>query len=144
MAWLAAVPDPPKGFKGEPDKRSRYTRFLESDGEDSPRLIMPDIGDAYYLIAYLNEIGPCSFTGFGPSALSWTEIYNWCHLVGLKLSSWEATLVRELSGVYASEYSQASDPLRAAPVAPAMLSREQVSNKLKNILGNFRKKKTND
>ena len=51
----------------------------------------------------------------GGEAITFSEIEAWKAATGHTLSSWEAKIVRRLSGVYASEYLAASEPNRPQP-----------------------------
>lgn len=141
MAWLHAVPSG-KHVDSKKQKVSRLQHYLESN-PDSDELQMPELNGADYLVSYLTEIGPAVSSGFGPSVVSWSEIDCWLKRTGLDLSPWEVITLRELSKVYVSELSQASDPNRKAPymkAKPAELPKEEVANKLRSALSSMARK----
>lgn len=118
LAWLHATPEPPKGFKGEPDRRSRMQR--QKDAGRAPDL--PDVS-APHVVAYWMEVGPAAAAGMGPAPLSHTELRAWQDNTGIELTPWEARLVRTLSREYVSELHAAEKVDRQAPYMP--LSPEQ-------------------
>jgi hypothetical protein len=75
-----------------------------------------------HLVGWLFEVGPVGSTGMGPVAVSFQEIAAWCSLTGVRLTSWEARMLRQLSHEYLSECHAAEEPLRAAPWRSAELA----------------------
>jgi hypothetical protein len=141
MAWLHAVPID-KHVNSKKQKVSRLQSYLESN-PDSDELQMPELDGADYLVSYLTEIGPAVSNGFGPSVVSWSDIDCWMTRTGLDLSPWEVLTLRDLSKVYVSELSQASDPNRPAPyvkIKPVELPKEEVANKLMSALRTMARK----
>ena len=134
LAWLHAVP--------EKAKESRQ-KSIKATSEDSLLLVMPELGEAEYLVPLVMEAGLVEQSGTGIVALSWKEIESWQNVTGVKLHTWEATILRQMSEAYASEFSQASDRNRPAPYSKAIeteeIDREAVSNKLRNIFKSMKR-----
>jgi hypothetical protein len=101
MAWLAATPE--HRGKGEPDTRSRAQRYKDRDGQDSPRLALPDVGPAEYLVGYLFEVGPL----VGGHELTFAHLEPWARATGVDLDEFKAVLLVELSRVYLSMANEA-------------------------------------
>lgn len=82
-----------------------------------------------------------SNNGMGPSPISWVEIQAWMSATGLELSTWEVTVIKELSEAYVSELSLATDLKRPAPytVADDSLDREEVQNKILDVFRAFKR-----
>lgn len=75
---------------------------------------MPDC-EAYYLIAYLFEIGPTVINGMGESPVTQAEISHFQSNTGIELNTWEARNLRRLSMVYLSASYQAKAMDAPAP-----------------------------
>lgn len=117
-------------------------------GEGSPFLIMPPLEAEAYLISLWEEAGTVESNGMGITRLSWKEIEAWLAVRERKgelpLKAWEIDVVRMLSAEYAAAYQAASEINAPAPyqgVTIEELDRTAVSNKVKNILGAFKKAK---
>lgn len=139
LAWLAAVPDE-ETERGKANRKSRYTRLLEYDPEYEASL--PELGEEVYLIDLLNEVGPITNNGVGPSAISWLELESWKNSTGTDLSSWEVRTLYALSKKYAVEYHAATDPLRPAPYIGHrdIVPTEAVESKIKGFLNSLKKR----
>lgn len=70
---------------------------------------------APYLSDWLMELGPTAPGAMTQTAVSWRDIAAWQELTGVALLPWEAVLLRELSGAFASELHRAEDPACPAP-----------------------------
>lgn len=105
MAWLAATPE--HQGKGPRDARSRAQRYKDRDGKDSPKLDLPDVGPAEYLVAYLFEVGPLA----GGHELTFAHLESWERKTGVELDEFKACMLVELSRVYLgmSNEARASD-----------------------------------
>ena len=99
MAWLNATPKPPEGSrrdkKGQVKTLSRREEMKANDL--SPR--MPPLSSEY-IISRLLEIGLTEAAGMGLAPLSWQSIQAWQSVMGIRLSRWEARMVRTLSIEY--------------------------------------------
>jgi len=113
--------------------------------EDSSFLKLPEVENAGYLVALLNEAGLASSNGMGVVPLSWQEIDSWLKCTNLELSVWEKLTIKLLSETYVGEFSQASAKDRPPPYVPQaeepkQLDRDAVADKLRNA---FRSMKRN-
>ena len=71
--------------------------------------------DATYLVGYLFEIGPT----LGETPLTHSEIEAWMRNTGIRLSTWEARVLKRLSIEYLDESRQATDAARPSPWSDA-------------------------
>lgn len=84
QAWVGLTPKDRNATNGE-----RY-------GVD-----LPDVSDEYgHLTAWLHEIGTCGIGFNGLIPLTFIEIEAWSRMVDIKLSSFEATTLRNMSAAY--------------------------------------------
>ncbi|MCK7461128.1 MAG: hypothetical protein MZU84_03225 [Sphingobacterium sp.] len=83
--------------------------------------------EAEYL-ELLFEAGPVRHGGFGPMALSWTDLSDWLRLTGRTLSPPESRLIRRLSGLYAAALPE----MRAAEV-PAPWPEKSVEERSETV-----------
>lgn len=122
-------------------------KSLKAANEDSILLIMPDIGDAHYLVPLLFEAGTVEQNGMGISPLSWQEIDSWLSTTGLNVTTWELLTLKQMSEAYAAEFSQANKPDRPAPyshiVAPDEIDREAVAKKIKGVFSALKRNSSN-
>lgn len=98
---------------------------MEKDGIDEPP--MPEC-DAYYLAAYLFEIGPTAPAGTGEGAISHVDLAAWMGNTGIGLNAWEARTLRRLSMDYLSESHQATKRGHPAPWQAEGLVVDQLVN----------------
>lgn len=93
---------------------SRYKRMTA--GDESIVIAMPPADtEELYLVKLLNEIGPASSNGMGIQAISYQEIDSWNKLTGIDIESWQATLLHNLSRVYAAAHQEYSGKACPAP-----------------------------
>ncbi len=77
-------------------KASRETFLLLANNE---RLLeRPDIEGFEYMIEMLQDLGYTDSEGHG---LPYSEIQSYCSLVGVELSSWDASTLKKLSSDFA-------------------------------------------
>lgn len=94
---------------------------------------LPDKGAAGRVVDWLFEVGPTVPGGMGPAALTHSEILAWQRNVGIRLTPWEARMLRALSREYLSEHLAADDPARPPPwVDPAGLMADHATNQLRD------------
>lgn len=107
---------------------------------------MPPLGEEEYLINLWQEAGAVSSNGMGMTSLSWLEIEAWLNTLEVELDIWEKLLIKRLSTEYANEFALSSDPKRSAPFSemPDEEARVFVGNKIKNVLGMFKKPSGNE
>lgn len=80
---------------------------------------MPPLSCGAYLINIVFEIGPAKPTGMGGMvAIDEIDIASWQSNRDLRLSAWEARMLRHLSQVYASSFIEYRDPKASAPYLP--------------------------
>jgi len=102
LGWLHATP-----------KKSDKSR-MEMYDEDDFRRRMPEVEAAYLLRPFFDS-GMCSSNGMGVSAISWSELRNYCELTGTELSPWEAEQVMMMSRAYTASLRRSDDPLMPPP-----------------------------
>ena len=84
--------------------------------QESPRINQYDEIDNPYperggeLIGYLNELNFGGESSAGKTPLSYTEIVSWMKLTGVKLTSWEASALVNLSTEFVNMTRKAPDP----------------------------------
>ena len=121
LAWLHA---PQYTNKGKPLK----PRLEGYRGK------LPEAGPLGYLLEYLKEIGPAAINGGLPQPVSWQEIDAWQRLTGTCLDSFEAQIIRELSGVYVQMYVKSQKPECPPPWTDAAAdSKAAISERVKNL-----------
>ena len=101
-------------------------------------MLEPPLLEYYsYLIGWLFEVGPVVNGGMGQSPLSYSDIKTWSDMVGVNVTGWEATTIKNLSNAYLSEYQQAKDPQRPNPNITEWTDddRISVSDKIGSIFG---------
>lgn len=134
LAWLHAVP--------EGSKQSRLVDFKGPDGETT--LQFPELEEAAYLVALLQEAGLMSSTGMGAVPLSWQEIDAWLRTTELSLTVWEKLMIKEMSEVYVSDLHKSTAKLAVAPYAPEVevIDRPAVAAKLLDVFRGFKRRKS--
>lgn len=90
-----------------------------------------------HVVGYLFEVGPV----VGEHPVTFGEIDAWTRATGVVLSEFEATTIRDLSRHYLHMRHEAADAKCPAPVMTraALPSREEISNKLRDLLRSFNK-----
>lgn len=103
MAWLNATPKPPEGSKRAAAKNQpkRISRVEQMKADKVPPPLPPN--PLPYIIDRLVEIGLTEVAGMGSAPLSWQSIAAWQTVTGIRLSRWEARLIRKLSIEYLAE-----------------------------------------
>ena len=126
-AWLNSVPKKNK-IDNQMVQKTRLETLLENGG--SP--LLPDVGEAFYLVEYWHNAG-CVGQGFaGPVALTWQEIVAWQKACGLQLIPFETKTIRSMSEAYAGQWhlSQALEcPPPYGGIAD-LIDRETVKSKV--------------
>lgn len=136
LAWLNAVPQPPKSAKttDEPNTMTRLQQIQQAGQEPA----LPPPGLAAHLVDHLLDVGPVLSAGMGLAPVSYAELAAWQDLIGVPLQPWEARGIRRLSRVYLeqAEASRAHDcPPPWLPSATQAERADQVGGKLRSILG---------
>lgn len=119
------MPDKHKDDKSstpEVSRRESIKKMLKMpDGEE---LAMPEC-NAPHIVGYLFEIGPTMAAGAGEAPITHTEMRAWQENVGIELESWEARMLKRLSGDYLGESHIATKidckaPCKDAPYVHAL------------------------
>lgn len=110
-AWLNAIPERAEGDRSKKPQLSRR-EFLAKQGVSEPD--MPEC-DAMHIIEYLFELGPIMSGAMSGAALTHSEIAAWQSNTGVRLQSWEARFLRQLSMDYLIESQLAAKLARPAP-----------------------------
>lgn len=93
---------------------------------------LPPIEAGGYLIELLFEIGPAQPMPMGsPVAISELEIAAWQANRGIRLTAWEAAVIRRLSHDYANALAKASQ----ASCPPFYMSPERLSAERRDKIG---------
>lgn len=105
-AWLNAIPEKPENDKSKEPNKPRSELFSEklADGET---LEMPPC-DAFYMVAFLFELGPTVAAGMGNGPITHSEIAAWMDNTGIALNAWEARTLKRLSLEYLGESQRAT------------------------------------
>ncbi|MEG8040503.1 hypothetical protein QP166_14550 [Sphingomonas sp. LR60] len=124
MAWLNATPKPPTGSRrADPERQvSRLTRIDQLKRDKLPIPMPPN--PAPHITGWLIAMGIVQPTGMGIAALGWAEIAGWQQSMCIRLSPWEANLLRTLSSAYVAESRRAESELCSAPHQVAVTQRE--------------------
>jgi hypothetical protein len=119
LAWLYSVPQlPPKvreaaeksGQKIQPNSVSRYDEMTASNiSPPMPPNPMP------HFILWFTEIGMVEAGGMGSAPLSWREIVAWQDNVRIRLTPWQARMMRSLSVAYLAQKAKSELTTDPAP-----------------------------
>lgn len=131
LAWLRAVP--------QGSKLSRWEETKAANGE----LFLPDLENSSYLIHLLDAAGTCSSTGMGLVGLSWEEIKGWIDCMGVEISYWEISMIKEMSREYAAQASVSAERNCKSPylMDKAVKTEKAVIARSTEIANMFRKYK---
>ena len=136
LAWLNTSPERAKidDSTGLLVKRlSRLDQFRRTNGEDAQPPLPPIMGDAYFFIERLFEVGPIVTAGFGATVITHAEIQAWQHNVGLRLQPLEVKLLRRLSLDYLVELND-SDERSNAPAPWQSPNKVMIVSSMKHFL----------
>lgn len=104
---------PEKKADKEPPVKSRWQ---DLKARESALANLPEVGQGSYIIAWLDEMDWHSIGGMGsPIPLSWSDIDAWARVTKTEITSDEALLLRHLSKLYVSKYSESKNPATPAP-----------------------------
>ncbi len=117
---------------------------MEAKKAAGEEIVLPP-NPAPYLVDWLLEIGPTLPTGMGSSPITYGAMLDWQAIMGVELEPWEARILRQLSGEYASEQYHARDKDRPAPydtflTADVVDNRQRVDAKIRALFGGLKKK----
>ena len=60
-----------------------------------------------YLLGYFQQLSTARQCGMSLNPLTFSEIYHWAKLYGIKLDGWEIDVIKQLDLFYLSEHSEA-------------------------------------
>ena len=131
MGWLSATPDK--------RNETRYKDYVNRNHGPPP---MPEIEFGEHVIGYLQEVGPALNTGQGLVPLTFSEIDAWMRMVGVALTSWEASVLKRLSDEYVAEHHAARKPQHPQPWTPIQgFDKEAIAKGMRGILGKISAKR---
>ncbi|MEH3103432.1 MAG: hypothetical protein PGN12_05955 [Sphingomonas phyllosphaerae] len=124
MAWLNATPKPHAGSRrADPERQAgRLTRIDQLKKDKLPIPMPPN--PAPHITGWLIAMGIVQPTGMGIAALGWAEIAGWQQSMCIRLSPWEANLLRTLSSAYVAESRRAESETCSAPHQVPVTQRE--------------------
>ena len=115
-------------FRAYLDTAPEGQSVTRAEGYHGP---MPDTGKLFYIIRWLFEAGPMSFTPMGQAPLDWQAIKAWQDLQGLELEPQEVDALRHLSTAYLSQQQKSEDKACPPPwVDTEQLDRDKVADKV--------------
>jgi len=134
---LASVPRNPDKKQKQP-RKSRAEQIINNGGTP----LLPDVGEAFYLVNYWRQVGAVGSSESGPVALSYQEIESWQRQAGLPLEPWETIALRQMSEAYVSQWFDSQEPEATAPYGGAsdMIDRQKIGSKIGRILSSNAKK----
>lgn len=109
-------------------------KALIDKGSESPLLEMPDVGYASYILDYLFEVGLYGVGGMSITPISWLEIQAWSQLVNVKLTPFEAQILKSLSKSFVDQYNLSDETLVPSPYQPVDIDQSAVSNRVASVL----------
>lgn len=121
MVWLNTIP--------EKQEESR----LDTLQDEGKAIHLPDV-TAMYLINYLFEAGPCSYTEMGMAPLSWQELESWQKQSGLELRQWELIALKSASKEYVTQSHISVKPNCPPPGKILEQEPHKVASHIKNVL----------
>lgn len=72
--------------------------------------LMPEVGEAMYLVHYWQDAGMVSTGGMSPSVLTAQELEAWQRCTGFHLQAWEFNALRAMSRAYLSQAHESERP----------------------------------
>lgn len=123
-AWLNTTPKPPPESKrAEAERQASRLSRLEQMKKDRVPISMPP-NPAPHITGWLIAMGIVQPTGMGIAPLGWAEIAGWQQAMHIRLSPWEANLLRTLSAAYVAESRRAESEMCSAPWQVEVTQRE--------------------
>lgn len=133
MAWLNAIP--------KPDARTKRAKQADQAAAQVSRLdmlkrqkVVPPMppNPMPQMIDRLVEIGLSEAAGMGAAPISWQSIIAWQQAAGVRLTPWEARLLRKLSIEYLAEAKRAESENCPPPWRAEVTDRER-QTEVKNL-----------
>ena len=139
LGWFHSTPTPAKSHKKISDQERQKTR-LEKIVDNGGTPLMPDVGEAVYLVNYWNDLGLFEEGQMGPVGLSAQEVSAWQSCTELDLNAWEYAVLVQMSRAYLTSMRAGAEPECPPPFGDpvnefdrATLSK-RVSNAFKSLL----------
>jgi len=137
LAWFRTVPKQ-KNSKAVTSEEKSLTRAekIEANGG---KPLMPDIGEAEYVLRYWFDLGAIETGGMSAAPLSAKEIEAWQSCTGIELTSWEFSIIQMLSRQYIAQLLDSERPECPPPYGDPVndFDREQVGRKIGNAFKAF-------
>jgi len=120
------------------DKQTELTR-AEKIQKNGCRPLLPDVGDAEYVITYWQDLGMVEMGAMGPVPLSAREILSWQECTGVELSAWEYRAIKQMSQAYLMQAKESEKPECEPPYGDPVneFDRTIVSKKVSNAFKAF-------
>lgn len=124
MAWLNATPKPPAGTKRAAVDQAKAISRIENMKRNGIVPALP-ANPFPHIIDRLVEIGLTEAAGMGAGPVTWQSIRAWQEVLGIRLSRWEARMIRKLSVEYLAESRRAESENCPAPWRTEITDREK-------------------
>ena len=110
LAWVRSIPIAKQEKSvANSDKQTELTR-AEKIQKNGGRPLLPDVGDAEYVITYWQDLGMVEMGAMGPIPLSAREILSWQECTGVELSAWEYRAIKQMSQSYLMQAKESEKP----------------------------------
>lgn len=139
LAWFRSIPIAKQEKSvATADKQAELTR-AEKIQKNGGRPLLPDVGDAEYVITYWQDLGMVEMGAMGPVPLSAREIISWQQCSGVELEAWEFRAIRQMSQSYLMQAKESEKPECEPPFGDPVneFDRAIVSNKVSNAFKAF-------
>lgn len=139
LAWFRSIPVVKQEKSvASGDKQAELTR-AEKIQKNGGKPLMPDVGDAEYVITYWQDLGMVEMGAMGPIPLSAREILSWQQCTGVELEAWEYRAIKQMSQTYLMQAKESEKPECVPPFGDPVseFDRTIVSNKVGNAFKAF-------
>jgi hypothetical protein len=139
LAWFRSIPVVKQEKSvASGDKQAELTR-AEKIQKNGGKPLMPDVGDAEYVITYWQDLGMVEMGAMGPIPLSAREILSWQECTGVELEAWEYRAIKQMSQTYLMQAKESEKPECVPPFGDPVseFDRTIVSNKVGNAFKAF-------
>ena len=139
LAWFRSIPIAKQEKSvASADKQTELTR-AEKIQKNGGRPLLPDVGDAEYVITYWQDLGMVEMGAMGPVPLSAREILSWQECTGVELSAWEYRAIKQMSQAYLMQAKESEKPECEPPYGDPVneFDRTIVSKKVSNAFKAF-------
>jgi hypothetical protein len=139
LAWFRSMPvSKQEKSVASGDKQAELTR-AEKIQKNGGKPLMPDVGDAEYVITYWQDLGMVEMGGMSAVPLSAKEIVSWQQCTGVQLEAWEFRAIKQMSQAYLVQSKESEKPECQPPFGDPVneFDRNIVSNKVGNAFKAF-------